>query len=292
MADKKAADKKAADKKSADKKAESKYATLVQQAQENFRPVSDAEVDAVRSRLTQRVLAVERRVNPATSFGAGWLEYLKWPGIQKQLAPGSKADLSAARKTLAMLSSGADGLDQSELQSAAEVLEEYIGLAAFAGVSDQQKIFDKQAELLAKYFAKDSLDEARNSYQVERRLKLFETVSRGGSLVSLVHSGNNQPNLLFEVQSSLLSRVANRPINDCTAIDDCILGTKIDGTGATSGYLTISTLPASGHATNCFCTRRYDANTNARRERPCGDPHRRDDQLLGAKNYRPERPFV
>ncbi len=86
-------------------------------AKANFRPLTTEDVETARSTLAQRSVALENRVGPASSYGAAWLDFLKWNGVQKQLAPNSEVDLPAARTALKQLMSGTPGLEVPESAS-------------------------------------------------------------------------------------------------------------------------------------------------------------------------------
>ncbi|MEO0530185.1 MAG: hypothetical protein AAF266_06355 [Planctomycetota bacterium] len=234
--------------------AETDLSQLAAAAAEDFEPLGDAELADARDELAKRVIAAERLLKPSTARGARWLEYLEWNGVQKQLAPGSKPDLAAAKRTLRRLSSGADGLDRSALQRAADAIEAYIGVAQYApAAADRQgKSFGRAMQQLADQLAdRQRLTTARGSFATERRLGLLAglaTAGRGEELLDAIHDEFREPNLLVEVEAPLLSQLVARSINDCTSLTDCILGTRISGTGATTGSLVVKTLPAADRA--------------------------------------------
>jgi hypothetical protein len=228
-----------------------RFAELADEARSGFEPVTDAQIEASRSRLAEAGMALERLLGPTSEFGARWLEYLQWSDVQRQFVGPSKdlaADVAALRLTERKLASGAPGLERPEFGRVAEAIEEHAALVSFAAVPDQQAVFNKQVELLAELLDNRSMDDPRASYEVERRLELFEGIGRAAELVEAVRHANDDPNVLIEVSSPLLSRVAARPVSDCGPVEDCILGTRIRGTGATSAALTLRTLPATGQA--------------------------------------------
>lgn len=230
------------------------YAQLADEAKASFQPLDESDLAAARSALAQRVIEVERLLNPGTSFGAGWLDYLEWQGVQSQLGPDSEPDLAAARETLRLLGSGAEGLEKPQLQRAADALQDYIGVASFApaGAERQTRSYELTLDGLAERLSdSETLRSARGSYEAERRLALLaglESAGEGANVLRAARSEFGQPNLRVEVQSSLLNRLVARPVSDCGPLSDCILGTRINGTGATSGTLSVTTLPALGHA--------------------------------------------
>ncbi len=232
--------------------------SLADAAKTSFAPLTSEDLAAARARLADRVVAVERLVNPSTEFGARWLSYLAWEGVQKQLAPGSEPDLAAARETLRRLSSGADGLDRSELQQVADALEDYIAVASFAPAPPERQVqsFEATVDGLAERLDNpQALQSARGSHEVERRLALLDgldSLGREDALLRVIRNEYGRPNAYIEVDTPTLNRLVGRSINDCDPLTDCILGTSIRGTGATNGLLTVSTLPSAGQARLLF----------------------------------------
>lgn len=234
------------------------YQSLAESAKESFQPLSADDLALSRAKLSERVIAVERLLNPATSFGARWLDFLAWDGVQKQLGPSAEPDLAAARETLRRLGSGADGLDKPELQRAADALEDYLVVASFAPApADRQaRSFEATVDGLAQRLDDQAaLKSARGSHEVERRLALLAGLApldRGGALLRQVRNEFGRTNAYVEVDSPMLNRLVGRAVSDCGPLSDCILGTSIRGTGATSGALTVSTLPSLGQAKLLF----------------------------------------
>lgn len=241
----------------------SDYGPLADAAKAAFRPLGEQDLGLARARLSTEAIAVERTLNPATEFGARWLEFLAWDGVQKQLGPSAESDLAAARETLRRLGSGAPGLERPEFQRAADALADYLVVASFAPApaERQMKSFEATVDGLAERLGDPAeLLRARASHEAERRLALLAGLeslsvggaSQGGDFWRRAYAEFGRPNAFVEVQSPLLNRLVARPVSDCGPLADCILGTSIRGTGATSGRLTVSTLPSLGRARLAF----------------------------------------
>lgn len=230
------------------------YAALAEQAKAEFTPLGADDLAAARARLGERVVAAERLLRPETDAGAAWLDYLGWEGVQKQLAADAKPDLPAARRVLRRLGSGAEGLERAELQEVAAALEAYLRVAQFApaDADRQRRSFDATVDGLASLLDdEERLRSARGSYEAERRLALLvglEATGRGGGLAEATREACGLPNLHLNASESLLNRLVARPVNETTPITDTILGTRIRGTGYTTGTLSLSTLSSSGSA--------------------------------------------
>lgn len=225
---------------------------------ERFEPLGEADLDAARRRLGERIVAVERLLPPDTAHGAAWLDYLQWGGAQQLLATDGRPDFAAADQTLRQLASGADGLERTELGAAYEAIQQYVALAPFAlaPAERQAQSYKAAAEGLAELLEDESrAASARGSFQAERRLAVLaglESAGRGGPLLAMTDKHFKRANLFVAVDGQLLDRLVSRPVSDCAAITDCILGTSIRGTGATSARLGVSPMPSAGRARLAF----------------------------------------
>ncbi|MEN0110266.1 MAG: hypothetical protein AAF805_06045 [Planctomycetota bacterium] len=240
--------------------AEPSIAPVIEPVDEE-RPIDEVDLEAARARLAERAVAVERLLPPKTEFGARWLDYLAWDGVRDQLAAGAEVDAEAARETLRLLRSGADGLERPELQAAAAALADYAAVARFAASPPdrQRRAIDAARQRIAAAVGDPTTaDDPKVGYAIESRLALLAGLRAAGRetpKLDAVERTFGRPNLLIEVEQSVIDRVASRPVNDCGPIEDCILGTRIRGTGVTTAALSVSTLPGVGKARLAFTLR-------------------------------------
>ncbi|TWT47507.1 hypothetical protein [Botrimarina hoheduenensis] len=206
------------------------------------------ELEASRRELAAAAVRLEQRLNPATSFGAGWLEYLEWDGVQKQLAPGSDTDPAAASLTFHRLNSGAAGLELSEPRAVADALQRYMALATVARAQDRGQFIARQAKAIERLAEKASLDPRLDVYALEQRLNLLLSTADGAEAARAVRQRFARPNLRAQISTTLLQRMLASPGAECVNVDDCILGTRIRGTGLTTASLRVATLPSYDRA--------------------------------------------
>lgn len=228
--------------------ATNRFAELGEATKQSFAPVDGTELEAARSRLATSASRLESMLSRTPSTSQGWLDYLAWDGIQGQLTDGAKFDPAACRTTLQRINSGAEGLSRTQVREAAAALEDYMTVASFAAVSDQTSVFGRQVDLLAGLLDADDLGDPRDSYEIERRLALLSGLDRGSELLSAARDENSRPNLMVDVGSPLIGRIATRWVDECDAINDCILGTAVRGTGRTQGDVSVQPLDAAGRA--------------------------------------------
>jgi hypothetical protein len=70
-----------------------------------------------------------------------------------------------------------------------------------------------------------------------------------------------RPNLLLEVDESLLGRGVNRVVDETAPVNDVVLGTRVRGTGHTTGFVTLDFLPSLDRA---VVDLRLDATNHSR----------------------------
>ncbi|MEQ8848169.1 hypothetical protein [Botrimarina sp.] len=233
---------------------EADLSQLAEQSVEQFEPLGDEHLREMRRQLGERLMAVERLVGP----GSAWLDYLRWDGATQLLDPEGRPDFAAAEQTLRQLSSGAEGLERPELGAAYRAIDRFLGLAPFAmaPADRQQQSYEAAASGLAEMLADpERLAAARGSFQAERRLDVLADLApagRGGPLLDAAQRRFGASNLIVEVQAPLLDRFVSRPVTDCAPLTDCILGTSIRGTGATSARLGASPIESAGRARLAF----------------------------------------
>ncbi|TWT88966.1 hypothetical protein Mal64_24570 [Pseudobythopirellula maris] len=223
------------------------YAALAAETIEAYEPLTQDDLEAARSQVSEAAAKLERRLGKGSQLAEGWKAYLGWEGLEAQLTEGASPDLTAARQTLAKLGSGVDGLERREFQDLADALNAYIGVASLVGVSDQKAVLQTQLDAVVKEIARDPQADARASFEVERRLELFASAGVAQPLLAAVRQENGEPNMLLRFSESLLSRAVSRPVNRVAPVTDVILGTRIRGTGVTSGELSVDTLKADDH---------------------------------------------
>lgn len=227
-------------------------------AKSAFVPIGDEDLAAARSELAQSVVAVERLVGATTPGGAAWLEFLRWDGLQPQIMPDAAIDTDAAQATLFRLRSGAPGLEKPPMQRLGDAIEDYVSVARFTRFDEerQRKAFESAVDRLGAWLPdRDRLLSKEGSYKTEQALALvaaFGRSHRNDATLDDLAEAVRKPNAYVAVSSSLLNRAVARPVNDCGPLRECILGTSIRGTGATSGYLTVTPLNSHGSARLLF----------------------------------------
>src|SRR4051812_14525719 len=88
--------------------------SLIDEARNNFRPISQQQVDEARAEVKQRMKEFERYVGPSTPNGKRWLRYLKWDALKDQIDEKDSKTLDAIQDTLAKLNRNVNGVERPQ----------------------------------------------------------------------------------------------------------------------------------------------------------------------------------
>lgn len=220
-------------------------AEVVRGAQDEFRPVTEADVEQARQQVLQAMAAVDNYLTPGTANTAAWKEYLQWEELRAQLQPGTTADLQVLGSVYRRLTENHTGLELSIFRNLAEALQHYGDLAALAGQEGLERWFQGQLERLA-----GALEQYPHEPDLENRSAISESLGRFTSLglvpqiVDAVKFHYSRPNLWADVSVELLGAGFRDDVSRPTDVYDYILGTKIVGEGYTTGDVQLRLIPS------------------------------------------------
>lgn len=221
-------------------------AELVLAHQTDLGPISTETYQAARDRLAQAAVSLETALRPGASQGEAWKDYLQWSAVQGQLEESAELDLRALQTTFDLLTSGEEGLERPEFQAAAQATGELLDLGLLNRVPAQAEFFQRQATLLAADLQRDPRGrDPRVSRQIERRLTWLTALGQTPDLTATLRRELVRPNLYVVAEERVLELLARRPVSEVRPIRDNILGTRITGTGLTSGSISLNLLPSS-----------------------------------------------
>lgn len=224
-------------------------AELAAKGGDSFRPIEADQADAARREALAALDTADAMLG-AGSFGDGWRRFLGFAALREQLAA-EKPKLAEVQRAYRVLLSGEPGLEQPAMVALAGKLRRLLDLAAPAALKDkQQDYFRKEVYgKLEKLFEKpEAIASPRVGFEVERRLDLLAGVGASPELLVAFRAQYGAPNLRMRVSTRLLDRLVQRDLNEPTPIDNCILGTKVTGTGCTNARLALCTVPSLGTA--------------------------------------------
>jgi hypothetical protein len=221
---------------------------LIQQARENFKPISPEQVSQARSELAQRMSEVERWVGASTANGQRWMRYLRGDDLKQELAKEGPANLEVLDSTLRQLNRDEKGLELPRFRRLADALRRYRDLGAVSTWENPADLYGQQLDALQRQL--DAYRQERtpaNEIALGQRLRIINDVGQAPELVRAVRREFSQPNAYVDVSTRLIAAGAE-PINRSEHITDNILGTRIHGTAHTTGSVGVSAIPSADRA--------------------------------------------
>jgi hypothetical protein len=226
-----------------------------------FQQVSEGRLAAAASRLREAIGPLDRWLARSRS-GEGWRKYLDWPALEQQAASTNAADVDTLARLYRRLDSGADGLERPRFAAVRRALGGYLEALGTAKNPKAEEVYTKRLERLAGAVATaaaagtpDALD------SVGPILARLEESGQGTGVISRIRRAVERPNLYLEVNESLLGRGVNRSVDETAPINDVLLGTRVRGTGRTTGFVTLDFVPSLDRA---VVDLRLDATNHSR----------------------------
>ena len=211
---------------------------------EAFRPVSADRLAAAAARLREALGPLDRLLTRSPS-GADWRAYLDWPALTAQAAARSAADPATLRRLQKLLDAEENGLEMPEFAAVRRAVIAYAEAADAATDPGAQAVYAQRLEKLAAAVAAGAATGTPEPLDPVGPLHArLEESGQAPATVARVRSAVNRPNLFLDVDESLLATAVNRPVDETAPINDVVLGTRIRGSGRTTGLVLLDFVPA------------------------------------------------
>ncbi len=226
-----------------------------------FEPVSEARLNTARGRF-RSALERLRALLDRSGSGGNWRKYLDWPELERQAVSAEAADVESLGKLYRRLDSGASGLEMQEFAGVRRALGGYLEAVSTARNPEAASVYEKRLERLAEAVATAAAAGTPEPLDpVGPLLARLEESGQGLGVVQRIRRAVNRPNLYLQVDESLLGRGVNQAVDETAPIDEVLLGTRVRGTGHTTGLVFIDFQPASDRAVVDFV---LDATNHSR----------------------------
>lgn len=202
----------------------------------------------------REALAPLGRLLDRSKSGSGWRTYLDWNTLSEVSADAyakrdAGVDAGLIDRLQMRFETGANGLAMPQFARVRRALDRY-RRAAEAAVADDAK--QRHAEILERLaMALEAADADGKSDSLEPvGLVLNELEATGQSLdlVNRVRGLTGRPNLFLDVEESLLATAVNREVDQEEPVDEVIVGTRVRGTGRTTGSVRLDFIPSTAEA--------------------------------------------
>lgn len=222
-------------------------ATRAASASGSFRPAGDAALDAAAANLRAALGPLDALLARSKS-GADWREYLDWPKLVAQAASGQAADPKLLRDLEKRLSATETGLEMPDFVRVRKAVERYAELADTARGDGAQHYADRLGKVSGALLSAGATGQADALSGLPALLDHLTASGQAPDLVSAVRGAAARPNIHLEVAESLLAPAVDRPVDQVQPVDDVVLGTRVRGSGRTTGNVRLDFVPGQDRA--------------------------------------------
>jgi len=215
---------------------------------EAFRPVSEGTLATAAGKLRAALGPLDRLLARSPS-GADWKKYLDRPALEAQAASGSNADPATLRRLQKLLDAGENGLEMHQFATVRRAVTAYAEAAEAAKSPEAQAAYAQRLDKLAAAVAAGAAAGTTEALDpVGPLLAKLADSGQAPGVVARVRSAVDRPNLYLDIDESLLGSAVNRVVDERAPISDTVLGTRIRGTGHTTGLVLLDFVPALDQA--------------------------------------------
>jgi len=216
---------------------------------EAFRPVSEGRLVTAAVKLREALGPLDRLLARSSS-GENWRKYLDWSALQQQAASGPHADVATLRRLFGRLDAGENGLEMPQFAAVRRAVGGYLEAADAASNPQAVEVYTQRLEKLAAAVAAGAASGTPEPLDpVGPLLARLEDSGQAPGAVARIRGAVSRPNLFLEVDESLLGTGVNRAVDEVAPINDTLLGTRVRGTGVTSGLVYLDFVPNADRAT-------------------------------------------
>ena len=226
-----------------------------------FEPVTDGRLVTAAAKLREAIGPLDAWLSRSRS-GEGWRTYLDWPTLEQQAASAKNADVDTLARIYRRFDSGAEGLELARFAAVRRALGGYLEAVGTAKNAKAEEVYGRRLEQLATAVKEAAAADTPEPLEpVGPILARLEESGQAAGVVQRIRQALGRPNLLLEVDESLLGRGVNRVVDETAPVNDVVLGTRVRGTGHTTGFVTLDFLPSLERA---MVELRLDATNHSR----------------------------
>jgi hypothetical protein len=217
-------------------------------AGEAFRPVSDSDLAAAAGKLRTALGPLDSLLARSKS-GADWRTYLDWPALVQQAAAGSKADPATLLRLYKKLDAEENGLEMPQFAAVRRAVGGYLDAVDAATNPAAETVLARRLEKLTSTLAQGAADGTTEALEpLGPLLARLEGSRQAPATVARVREAVSHPNLFLDVSESLLGSAVNRVVDEHAPVDDVVLGTRVRGSGHTTGFVLLDFVPSTRSA--------------------------------------------
>jgi hypothetical protein len=217
-------------------------------AEGSFRAPGESVLDSAAAGLRSALGPLDRLLERSRS-GADWRKFLDWPVLVEQASSGMAADPKVLRRLEKQLNATETGLDMPQFVAVRKAVTRYAEAADAARGSGGVTRFSRRLDDLASaLLSASATGQADMLADVPPILERLAESGQATGLVAGIRGALARPNIELEVGEGLVAPLVNRPIDQVQPVDDVVLGTRIRGSGRTTGSVRLDFVPAPDRA--------------------------------------------
>ncbi len=220
-----------------------------QEAKSHFRPLTNADLMAVKAELVAALDRLDERLKSAGPNGDDWRKFLLLETLQTLLRQEGVPSRERINEVYQRFASGNEGLGLVWFVDVQSALRRLYMVVGAVGNPQIPALYEQTLDNLANNLRTfDQKPNTEASLVISESIRWLKDFGQAPELVEAVGRRFNYPNLYLEVSEEFVNAGVGGPVDDITQVRDCILGTDIYGTGHTVGQTTADLFPYTGHA--------------------------------------------
>ncbi len=209
-----------------------------------------ASVEAEVIRSAEGVEDYFRPITPAENLQK-WMVYVATEPLVEAIRSKASEEivLEHAQRTHERLIGNIAGLELSALRKLRDSVDRLIAIVRFKDGAKSIKTIDQQLASLGERLAGiEGVPSAEEAASLAALVKLIDASNQSPAVLSSLRGVFSRPNVVVSVGSSLVQQAASQVVSRDRAINDCILGTRVIGSGRLQGSVVANTFPSHGQA--------------------------------------------
>ena len=208
-------------------------------------------IEAIESAIKVAVANIDQHFRSRTSEAnrAAWMEYLATDRLVAAIDNKAKMEeiVKHAERTRGRLVADQAGLELAPVIELRRQVDQLIAASRFSDGEKSIKFIDQQlTSLEERLLEADAVPSAEQASALGAITRVIYESNQSAAVPVVMQSAFAQPNVVITVNSGLIQSAASRAVDRCRPVNDCILGTRVVGTGHLVGAVSARTLPAYG----------------------------------------------
>ena len=219
----------------------------IEVAKSEFQAFGPDEIAAARDEVQRSIEQAEEVLARWGSEGPRWKRFLRWDELRSQsAATAEEADVEALETLRRRLASGHRGLERAPFHRLRNAMRKLQQRQRARGLNEQNYT-------AAMGFLRTNLEQYADTGNVENFdrvrdiVRILEERGQARPVLDRIRQRYSRPNLYVRVSEGLMQEAVRQEVSDESPVLQCILGTRITGTGDTRGTVQVDLVPSTNY---------------------------------------------